>query len=145
VLIIAFFLRERSEQVEDERVNVPAGVPEGGRGLTQFEREVIGERVRDEIAQKVFEDKVSLTPRKRGAACAARYVLKSSLRSGLDFDDVIERLAVRASERLERRWPAARHDTPPKAPLIEGRICHVLGSRNFVKRLSYPMFTMFVL
>jgi hypothetical protein len=50
VLIIAFFLRERSEQVEDERVNVPAGVPEGGRGLTQFEREVIGERVRDEIA-----------------------------------------------------------------------------------------------
>jgi len=95
--------------------------------------------------QKVFEDKVSLTPRKRGAACAARYVLKSSLRSGLDFDDVIERLAVRASERLERRWPAARHDTPPKAPLIEGRICHVLGSRNFVKRLSYPMFTMFVL
>jgi hypothetical protein len=36
VLIIAFFLRERSEQVEDERVNVPAGVPEGGRGLTQI-------------------------------------------------------------------------------------------------------------
>jgi len=30
VLIIAFFLRERSEQVEDERVNVPAGVPEDG-------------------------------------------------------------------------------------------------------------------
>ncbi len=29
MLIIAFFLRERSEQVEDERVNVPAGVPEG--------------------------------------------------------------------------------------------------------------------
>jgi hypothetical protein len=60
--------------------------------------------------QKVFEDEVSLTPRKRGTACAARYVLKRGLWSGFDFNQLIERLAVRACKGHECRWNAARHD-----------------------------------
>ena len=49
--------------------------------------------------QKVFKDDVSLAPRKRHAACSASYVLKPALWSGFDFNQLVERLAVRACKR----------------------------------------------
>ena len=51
--------------------------------------------------QEVFKDEFALATDKRPAANTACYVLKDRLRSGFDFDDVIERLAVRAREGIE--------------------------------------------
>jgi hypothetical protein len=46
--------------------------------------------------QNVFEDEVSVAPRKRQAAYRTRYVLKHSLRSGFDLYQLVQ-----ASERIE--------------------------------------------
>ena len=71
------------------------------------------------VAQhKVFEDKRAFATWERSTAGAACYLRLSRLRSRFDLDHVVERLAVRARERNERRWPALSHSTPPTPILI---------------------------
>ena len=54
-----------------------------------------------------------LLPCKLGAAGTARYLSIVRFRPCFDFDHLIGRTAVRASERIERRRPSSRYDTPP--------------------------------
>jgi hypothetical protein len=51
---------------------------------------------------QILADLATFASRKRCTACAASHVVKRGLRAGLDCDDVIERLAIQASERAER-------------------------------------------
>jgi hypothetical protein len=59
------------------------------------------------------QHEISLLPCKLGAAGSARYLSIVRFRPCFDFDHLIGRTAVRASERIERRRPSSRHDTPP--------------------------------
>jgi hypothetical protein len=67
--------------------------------------------------EKVFEDKLSFPRGERTTAGATGYLARIRLRTGFDFDDLVECLAVRACEWTERRRPAS-HDTPPIRKLI---------------------------
>jgi hypothetical protein len=73
----------------------------------------------DAFPQKeVFENKLSFSRYQRAAARAARYLAIICLRTSFDFDDLVERRAVRACERIERRRSATSPDTPPTRKLI---------------------------
>jgi hypothetical protein len=63
--------------------------------------------------EEVFENKVSFPRHQRAAAGAARYLAIVRLRTGFDFDDLVQRIAVRAGERIERRRSAGSHDDAP--------------------------------
>jgi hypothetical protein len=60
--------------------------------------------------QEVFEDKVAVASGKRSSAGQALQFFNRRLWPSLDFDEVVERLAVRANKGIVRRWPAAPHD-----------------------------------
>jgi len=64
------------------------------------------------LQQEIFEHELVVTARKRRAAGSAAQLPIVRLRSGFDFDDVVERLAVRARERIRRRRPSRRHTRP---------------------------------
>ena len=51
--------------------------------------------------QKVFADKPIFATGKRGATDTTRHLAKNGLRSGLDFDNMIEGFAIRTRERNE--------------------------------------------
>src|SRR6516164_1112233 len=68
--------------------------------------------------QEVFENELSLSRHQRAAAGAARYFAIIRLRTGFDFDDLIERIAVWAREWIERRRAVTSHDTPPTRKVI---------------------------
>ena len=62
--------------------------------------------------QKIFEHEFVVAARKRRAAGSAGQLPIVRFRSGFDFDDVVERLAVRARERTRRRRSSRRHTRP---------------------------------
>jgi hypothetical protein len=69
---------------------------------------------RDGLPQeKILQHKLPFPPYKRPIANAARYLSIVRLRPCFDFDHSIIGAAVRASEWIECRWPATKHDTPP--------------------------------
>jgi hypothetical protein len=61
--------------------------------------------------QEILDHKLTFTIRERTTAGAARYLAIECFRSGFDFDDLIQRIAVRAMERSL----ACNHDTPPSS------------------------------
>jgi hypothetical protein len=64
------------------------------------------------LQQEIFEHELVVAARKRRAAGSAAQLPIVRFRSGFDFDDVVERLAVRARERIRRRRPSRRHTRP---------------------------------
>jgi hypothetical protein len=65
-----------------------------------------------------FQNETVFATRERRATDPASYLLVDGLRPGVDFDQLVERSAVGTCEGIEGRWPAPRHDTPPKASVI---------------------------
>ena len=63
--------------------------------------------------EKVLQNKTVFAARERCAADSATHLLVDGLRSRFGFDQLVERSAIRARERTERRRPAASHGTPP--------------------------------
>jgi hypothetical protein len=63
--------------------------------------------------QEIFNDKLAVATGERSPTGKAGYVVEGGLSSSFDFDDLIQRLAVRAREGNKRRWPAASHLRPP--------------------------------
>ncbi len=63
------------------------------------------------MKQKIFEHKYSIVGSERRTANPARYFAVGGLRSGLDFDDLIKRVAVRALEKLD--LGGSGHDARP--------------------------------
>jgi hypothetical protein len=61
--------------------------------------------------QEVFKDEVAFATDKWLAANTAGHFLEDGLRSGLGFDNVIKRFAIRARKGIERRRSAASHVT----------------------------------
>jgi hypothetical protein len=82
--------------------NAPAPQFFGATGLSQ---------------QEVFEDKLAFASEKGSSARKARHFSQRRLGTGFDFDDIIERLSIRARK---RRSPAASHVPPPLRFRIEG-------------------------
>jgi len=68
--------------------------------------------------EEVFENKVSFSRHQRAAAGAARYLAIIRLRTGLDFDDLVERIAVRDVNGLNAGDLPAAMMTPPIRKLI---------------------------
>jgi hypothetical protein len=58
------------------------------------------------VQQEILDDEFALAPGKRRAAASAGNLAINGLGAGVDFDDVIKRIAVRATEL------SGRHETP---------------------------------
>jgi hypothetical protein len=58
---------------------------------------------------EIFENKISFATRKSSAAGSTVYLAVNRLRSGFVFDDIIERIAVRARKGNVQRSPVASH------------------------------------
>lgn len=84
-------------------------------------------RARSLPQEEILEHELAFPSGKRAAASTARYPAIIRLRSGFDFDDLIERIAVRAREWIERRWPAAHGYVPIRTGLV---IKRMTASRN---------------
>jgi hypothetical protein len=58
---------------------------------------------------KILEDRIPFAADEWSAAVAAPYLAINCVDSGFDFDQAIERVAARATERV---WLVRSHDTP---------------------------------
>jgi hypothetical protein len=68
--------------------------------------------------QEVFNHELAISTGKRRTANTAMHFIGEALRSGFDFDSLIQRLAVRTREGIERTRPS--HVTPPNIkPFLE--------------------------
>jgi hypothetical protein len=68
--------------------------------------------------QEVFKDELAFASEKGSATREARHFSQCRLDTRFDFDDLIQRLAIRARKECTR--PAASHVTPPN---ISALIC----------------------
>jgi hypothetical protein len=65
----------------------------------------------------------------------ARYLALCNLRSLLNSDQLIERIAIRTRESFKTVGILGpRHDTPPKEAVVKGRICQFRNPRNLGER-----------
>jgi hypothetical protein len=69
--------------------------------------------------QEILEHEISFPTGKQAAAGAARQRAVNSFWSGFAFDQLIERVAVRTRERIERCRPVRSHDTPPTRAILD--------------------------
>jgi hypothetical protein len=77
--------------------------------------------------QKILENEIPFPPGERSAASAAHYLPVRCLRPGFYFDHLIERIAGRTREGIERRRSASSHDTLPNTQLW--RVGHKLSAQ----------------
>jgi hypothetical protein len=112
----------------DERLSVPGDTQQGRRGSAVASFALCPPpRARSLPQEEILEHELAFPSGKRAAASTARYPAIIRLRSGFDFDDLIERIAVRAREWIERRWPAAHGYVPIRTGLV---IKRMTASRN---------------
>jgi hypothetical protein len=76
-------------------------------------------RARCLAQQKVLQNETVFATRERRATDPASYLLVDGLRPGVDFDQLVERSAVRAREGNERRRPTSSHDSPPNTQFLD--------------------------
>ena len=69
--------------------------------------------------EKVLQNETVFATRERRATDPASYLLVDGLRPGVDFDQLVERSAVRAREGNERRRPTSSHDSPPNTQFLD--------------------------
>jgi hypothetical protein len=67
---------------------------------------------------ELLENEIAFAIRKWSAAGSAGYFAVNCFGTTSDFDEVIQRFAVRAREGFEQGWPAASHFTPPFPVLV---------------------------
>jgi hypothetical protein len=80
--------------------------------------------------QEILYDELAIAGSQRPATDAAGYRAINRFRSGFDFDNMIERIAVRT---MERGWFAGDHDTPPTEILI---LAATVLPRSFTRNVT---------